>query len=125
MNSKSARLKSSGRVKAINVQVYWNSGLSNTVEEIDWGTIEPGKSIIKKIYIKHNSRFDLTLKVSDSNWNPVEASKYITFSCDKDGSIIGRREVVVATLTLKVSNEITGIQNFSFDIIIEGVNNSL
>lgn len=113
---------SSGRIKAINVEVYSDSSCTNIIDEFDWGILKPGDSVNKKIYVKHNSKFDHTLSVYDSGWNPVEAGSYLTLSCDKDGMILGPKKVLEAILTLTVSNEITGINNFSFNIVIEAVN---
>ena len=120
----SKRVGSSGRIKAINVQVYSDSTCTNIIDEFDWGILEPGDSVSKKIYLKHNSKFDLTLSVYDSGWNPVEAGSYLMLSCDKNGMILGPKKVEGAVLTLTVSNEISGINNFSFNIVMEAINQS-
>jgi hypothetical protein len=116
------RVGSSGRIKAINVQVYGDSSCTDVIDEFDWGKLEPGDSVNKKIYVKHNSKFDHTLSVYDSGWNPIEAGSYLTLSCDKDGMILGPKKVVEAIITLTVSDEISGINNFSFNIVMEAVN---
>ena len=41
----STTIGSSGTVKAINVEVYWDEACTQNVTEIDWGTLEPGSSI--------------------------------------------------------------------------------
>lgn len=52
------------------------------------------------------------------NWNPKAASRYITLSWDYGGQSISPNNVVPVVLTLSVSKDISGITNFSFDIII-------
>ena len=42
-------LSSTGTVKAINVQVFWDSDCTQIINEIDWGLIEPGENITKTI----------------------------------------------------------------------------
>lgn len=124
-NNNSKRVKSSGKIKAVNVEVFWDSRCRprDKVTEVDWGGLGPDDSMSKKIYIKHNSQSNLILSVSSSDWNPVEAGNYLTLTCDKEGVIMGNQEVVEAILILTVSNEISGISNFSLNIVIEGINN--
>jgi len=119
--STSKRVGSTGRIKAINVQVYGDSSCTNVIDEFDWGILEPGDSVSKKIYVKHNSKFDHTLSVYDSGWDPVEAGSYLTLSCDKDGMILGPKKVIEVILTLTVSNEISRINNYSLNIVIEAI----
>ena len=125
-NYNSRRVKSRGKIKAVNVEVFWDRRCRprDKVNEIDWGGLKPSDSISKKIYIKHNSESNLILSVSSSDWYPVEAGNYLTLTCDKEGVIMGNQEVVEATLILTVSNEISGITNFSLNIVIQGINNS-
>jgi len=55
-----------------------------------------------------------------SNWNPSNASDYMTLSWDYGGQSINPDEVVQVTFTLSVDASIDGITGFSFDITIVG-----
>lgn len=116
----SRTIGSSGTVKAINVEVYWDSGLTDVVSEIDWGTIEPGVSVTKTIYITNTGNTAVTLNMTYYGWDPAEAGNYITLSWDKEGVTIDPDAVVPAVLTLSISESISEIESFSFDIVIEG-----
>lgn len=116
----SRTISSSGTVKAINVEVYWDSGLTNVVSEIDWGTIESGGSVTKTIYITNTGNTAMTLNMTYYGWVPAEAGNYITLSWDKEGLTVDPDAVVAAVLTLSVSETISGIESFSFNIVIEG-----
>ena len=116
----SRTIGSSGTVKAINVEVYWDIECTNVVSEIDWSTIEPNESVTKTVYIKNTGNSAMTLSMTYSGWVPTEAGNYMTLSWDKEGVTMDPDAVVAAVLTLSVSDSISGIENFSFNIVIEG-----
>jgi len=116
----SRTIGSIGTVMAINVEVYWDQEGTQVVDQIDWGNLEPGQSVDKTIYIKNTGNAALTLTMTYSGWVPLEAGNYITLSWDNEGATVDPDGVVAAVLTLSVSNSISGITNFSFNIIIEG-----
>jgi len=116
----SKTLSSTGSVKAINVEVFWDLACTQVVSSIDWGTPEPGDSIDRTVYVKNTGNAPMNVSLSASGWVPVEAGNYLTMSWDREGAEIAADEVVQAVLTLDVSGSITGITDFSFDIVIEG-----
>ena len=116
----SRTLSSSGSVKAINVEVYWDLACTQVVNSVDWGIPEPGDVVSRTVYVKNTGSAQMTLALFDSGWNPAEAANYITLSWDREGALIDAGGVVEAVLTLTVSGSITGITDFSFNIGIEG-----
>jgi len=116
----SRTLSSSGSVKAINVEVYWDLACTQVVSSVDWGTPEPGDVVNRTVYVKNTGSAQMTLALFDSGWNPAVAANYITLSWDREGALIDAGGVVEAVLTLTVSGSITGITDFSFNIVIEG-----
>lgn len=118
--SASKTLSSSGSIKAINVGVYDDLGCTQPTSSIDWGTPEPGDVVTKTVYVKNLGNAEMTLHVATTNWTPTVASNYLTVSWDRESTILSPDEVVEAIITLNVSSSITGIDTFSFQIIIEG-----
>ena len=116
----SKTLSSTGSVKAINVEVFWDLACTQVVSSIDWGTPEPGDLIDRTVYVKNTGNAPMNVSLSASGWVPVEAGNYLTMSWDREGAVVAAGEVVQAVLTLDVSVSITGITDFSFDIVIEG-----
>lgn len=109
-----------GTVKAMGVGVYWESGCSNRVTSIDWGTVEPGSTNDVTVYIRNEGNAEETLSSTAESWSPSTASMYMSLSWDYGGQVIDVGEVVPVTLSLSVSAGITGITSFSFDIVIVG-----
>lgn len=116
----SKTLSSTGSVKAINVEVFWDSRCTQIVSSVDWGAQEPGGSINRTIYVKNNGNSQMTLSMSCSGWNPAGVDSYLTLTWNREGTIIDADEVLPSVLTFSVSESITGITDFSFNIVIEG-----
>jgi len=111
-------ISNAGSVTAIGVGVYWDQACASTVSSIDWGTMEPGMNVNKTVYIRNEGNTAVTLNMTTSNWNPSSASSYMTLSWDYGGQPLTATEVRQVKLTLSVSQSITGITSFSFDITI-------
>jgi hypothetical protein len=113
-------LSSSGTVNTINVEVFWDVNCTQIITDIDWGVLDPGENTSKTIYIKNTGSTAMTLNMTYSGWNPVEAGTYLSLTWDREGVIVAVDEVVSAVLTLHVSDIIAGITSYSFDITIAG-----
>lgn len=114
-------LSSSGRVKAIGVGVYWDINCSEIVSSIDWGMVEPGSQQNVSVYIRNEGNANVTLSLATENWVPVNASDYMTITWDYDGRPLMPGQIIYVTLILSVFSNATGVDSFSFDIIIVGI----
>jgi hypothetical protein len=113
-------ISNAGAVKAIGVGVYWNSDGTNTVTSINWNILEPGSSTNRTCYIKNEGNSASTLSMNTTNWNPTNASDYITLNWDYSGQLVNPDELIPVVFTLSISDSVEGITSFSFDIIIVG-----
>lgn len=118
--STSRTLPSTGTIMAINVEVYWDSAGNQNVTSIDWGIPAPGDVVNKTVYVKNTGNNSMNLSMSISSWSPAEASTYLSPTWDQDGSSVAAGGTVQAIISLDVSSGITGISDFSFNIVIEG-----
>jgi len=113
-------IESRGAMKAVDVEVYWDSGCTDTVSAVNWTVLEPGDSPAKTVYVRNTGNAPLTLSMTCSGWNPPEGGDHFALSWDKEGAVIPPDAVVAVILTLSVSEAIYGITDFSFNITIEG-----
>jgi len=111
-------ISNAGSVKAVGVGVYWDQACSSSVSSIDWGILEQGSNVSRTVYIRNEGNAVAKLTVTASNWNPSNASSYMSLSWDYGGQTLSVGEVIQVKFTLSVSADITGITNFSFDIVV-------
>ena len=111
-------ISSSGSVKGIGVGIYWDSACTDQVTSIDWEVIDPGSSKTVSVYVKNQGNAVVTLSKIAENWNPSTSSDFMTLNWDYSGQTLSVNQVLRTRLTLVVYSTISGITNFSFDIII-------
>jgi hypothetical protein len=105
---------------SIEIDVYSDSACTQVITSVIWGEIEGGNSVSQTIYVKNSGDDSVTLILSTENWNSVDASNYLQFSWDYDGSTISSSEVREIVMTLSVDPSVSGVDTFTFDIVITG-----
>lgn len=113
-------LGNTGSVKAIGVAVYWYSNGTSPVTSFNWGMVSPGTTMNITCYIKNPGNQPETLSMNTSNWNPANATTYITLSWNLAGQTLNSGQIKQAVFTLQILAPVTGITNFSFDVTIAG-----
>ena len=96
--------------------VYSNEACTRVLEEVAWGSLEPGSSKTVVVYLKNEGNVAMFLRMRTSGWDPVEAEQYITLSWNLEGVTVQPDKVGVAELTLHVAPMIRDIEAFSFSI---------
>jgi hypothetical protein len=114
------RIHGQGAIKAVGVEVYKDPALTVPLTEINWGTVEPGKEKNHTVYFKNESNVPITLFLSTDNWSPANASNFIALTWDYAGQLLEVDGALQVTLTLAVDPAISGIVDFSFDILVAG-----
>jgi len=109
------------RVKGIGVTAYEDLNCTIQIEYVEWGLLEPNETKTKETYIKSESNTDIMLSLSTENWSPINASDYITLSWNYEGTIITPENPMPIDLYLHVSHNVTGIDEFTFDIVIAAI----
>ena len=110
-----------GEVKSIGVEVYWDSDCTNNVTSIDWGFLQPGATVNKTVYIKNGGNIPMILNLTTVDWAPVLASNNLLLNWDRENYVVNTTvPVASAVLTLSVLPDISGVSDFSFDIVITG-----
>jgi len=110
-----------GNLIAVGVGVYWNSACTQNVTSIDWGFLSPGENKTVTVYIKNNGNVPITLNMTTTAWSPEQAQNYMALTWNREGSVLDVAALPLqTTLTLSVLSGISGIESFSFDMIITG-----
>ena len=113
-------IPSSGIVATANLGAYSDSACTQSLTSISWGTVSPGSSVVRTVYVKNVGTTQVTLSMTKANWNPANANGPITLTWNQEGAVLAASQVATATLTLSASSTISGITTFSMDVVITG-----
>ena len=117
---RSRRIGNQAAIKAVGVGVYQDPSLTVPLTEINWGILEPGEEKNHTAYIRNESNVPITLVLTTENWSPVNASSFVALTWDYEGQLLEVDGFVEVAFTLVVDPAISGIEAFSFDIVIVG-----
>ena len=116
----SQTIPNSGVITSANIDLYSDYSGTQSISSISWGTVTPGNSITRTVYVKNTGNAPLTLSMTKTNWVPTSANGPITLVWNQESAVLNVNQVVAATLTLSVSSSTNGITTFSFNIVISG-----
>lgn len=112
-------LSNTGIVTDVNVGVYTTQKCTANFTKISWGRVSPGSYYAKTGYVRNNGSLNMTLGFSTSDWNPANAN-VIGLSWNYNGKPLVPGQVLAVTWRLTIPSTISGVKNFSFNIIVFG-----
>jgi hypothetical protein len=111
-------VRNTGSMKGVGVGIYWDWSCTNRTSSISWGSLDSGSSKTVTVYIRNEGNTAATLSKAVQNWNPSEASNYMTLNWNYAGQALSVNQVLQVKLTLTVSSTISGITDFDFDLTV-------
>lgn len=115
----SQSIHSTGTLRAYGVQVADLNG--NTQTSINWGLLEPGNTYNVTLLLTNTGNGNVTYAIYATNWMPPTASDFMTLSTSYAGVPLQPGVALQVRFMLTVSPVITGITDFSNEIIINAV----
>jgi hypothetical protein len=116
----SRKISNTATLKVVGIGVFKDVNFTVPVTSIDWGMLEPGQTKNCTLYLRSTSNVPITLSMYVANWNPTNASAFLSLTWDYKGQVIAPSTSIPATFSLAVNASISGISTFSFDIWIVG-----
>jgi len=117
--SYSIKVPSFGKLKKVGIEVYSDPSCTVVLDQIDWGYVEPGETELFVAYLKAVGNKAVNVTLNTDGWNPSIAQTYITLSWDyPQGKVLEPNESTAVTFSLKVDGAISGVDGFSFNIIL-------
>lgn len=121
MLSRDATLNVSALQATANIGIYWDANATKRVNSVSWGVLTPGGQPAKSVvYVRNEANASTVLVLNTANWNPTNASKYLTFTWNAQNTTLDPGSIVMVNQYLAVSPNAKGISTFSFDIVFEG-----
>jgi hypothetical protein len=102
------------------ISVYNDSSCTTLCTSIDWGTLNPGDTANRIVYVKNTGNATETLNLQVSDWNPNQAATSMTLNWNKEGNQLQPNATVTATLTLTTQQDLGDVVDFDFNITIQG-----
>ena len=115
------QIQNCGKIRVIGVEVYADANLTQILDRIEWGVLDPGENKSYPAWIQNIGNDAQKLVTWTETWNPVNASDWITLTWDYDGSWVPATGSIPVVFTLHVDPDIEGVTNFSFVIWVKGV----
>ena len=109
-----------GSIKGVGLDIYWDPQCTDETSSIDFGLLEAGSYKDFTLYLESQGNTDLTLSMTAQDWNPTEASNYLSLTWNREGQKISPDQVMSFVLRLSVSPNIQDISSFSLLITIYG-----
>jgi len=113
-------VKNYGVVKAIGISIYEDAGCTVPLTEIDWGLVSPASSVPYEAWLKNEGSVVVTVTMSVAKWVPSEASEYMSLTWSCEGVSVSVDGTVSCIFTLEIFEDVAGITDFSFDILLVG-----
>jgi len=113
-------ISGTGSIQTVGVGVYWDQKCTNATSSLNFGLMAPGSSKNFTLYLKNTGNSILTVSMTTKNWNPTNASDYMSLSWNREGQQINPNQVIAFVITLSVATTVQGINSFSFDTVISG-----
>ena len=114
------RVRSTGRIKTVNIEAYSDADCTVPVTEINWGILAPGEVAQAQIYLRNGGNVPVIVSLNTTDWLPPEAETFLQLTWDLLNSTFSPSEIKLVNLVLTVSPSIQGITDFAFTIVITG-----
>lgn len=104
----------------VDLEIYTDAGATIKCTNINWGTLNPGGTVTKTVYVKNTGNVPQTLSINTNSWSPELASSILTVTWNKEGYSLAAGAIVSATLTLEAASQTGSLTDFSVNIVISG-----
>lgn len=98
--------------------VMASAELELNITKIDWGIVEPNSITYRGLSIKNVGNIPINLSFSTANYDPVNGTEFFVVGWSYKDTLLNAGELIELSLSLYVKPEISGVKNFSFDIMI-------
>lgn len=98
-------VKSTGTIKTIGVEAFYDRNCENKMNEIDWGLLWPGRVNNFTLYIRNISNVKTILSIFMSNITPNVISEYIDITWNYNQEPLNSGEVIQVNLFVSFSTD--------------------
>ena len=114
-------------IRTVGVSVWQDDDCTISLSSWMWGSLEPGGSVLKTMYIKNDGNTIVTMSMTTDAWLPANSANYITLTWTAEETVIAVNSIIEANVIMTISSSIvgTGITDFTFNLIVTGSSDGL
>ena len=101
-------------------EIYWDVTATSEVTMVEWGALEPGGVGTVEFWVKNEGNTLLYCDTGTDEWVPSGSDQYFDLTWNFGDTPVGSHRSRKVTMELHVHADITGINEFTFNIIIYG-----
>jgi len=118
------RIKSTGNLVMLDVEVWWDSNATNPVEHIDWGEYIVGRNMTRavNVFVTNPGDVDITLRLETENYEPLALENCSRCFWNIEGLVLrnGTGLALPTLMFFEIFANNTYRGDFAFDIICIG-----
>jgi len=118
VGSHSVRIQGGGVIQTVGLEAFLDSNLTMKATAIDWDLMSPGGSSNVTLYLKSSSTIPAEIMFSTENWEPSVSQPFFNLTWNYNNQSLSPNHIIPVIFTLRVSENITGVTTFTFDLLI-------
>lgn len=107
-------------VGEVDFGIYWDVTATSKVTRVEWGDLQPGDVGVVEFWIRNEGNSDLYCDTGTDVWVPSGSEQYFDLTWNFGDTPIRQYRPRKVVMELHVHSDITGIHEFTFDIIVYG-----
>ncbi len=104
----------------VEFEIYWDVTATSEVMMVEWGALMPGDVATVEFWVKNEGASDLYCDTGTDEWVPSGSEQYFDLTWNFGDAPIGQYRSRKVIMELHVHSDITGVDEFTFNIIIYG-----
>lgn len=104
----------------VEFEIYWDVTGTSEVTMVEWGALMPGDVATVEFWVKNEGNSNLYCDTGTDEWMPSGSDQYFDLTWDFGDTPVGSGRSRKVTMELHVHSDITGVDEFTFNIIIYG-----
>ncbi len=104
----------------VEFEIYWDVTATREVTMVEWGDLMPGDVATVEFWVKNEGNSNLYCDTGTDEWVPSGSDQYFDLTWDFGDTAVDSGRSRKVTMELHVHDDITGIDEFTFNIIIYG-----
>lgn len=100
--------------------LYWDVTGAERATTVEWGAVMPGDIVTVQLWLRNEGDSVLYCDIGTQEWVPSGSGQYFDLTWDFGSIPVNQGRSRKITMELYVHEDITGVDEFAFDIIIYG-----